>query len=86
MIGEYRKAMLQSAHIIVINSKNLLDSIDQVRLRLINSNGPQSISPKRSLLTKAVQEEGQVDEASAASPPTAAENSLSVSATSLDTT
>jgi len=73
--------MLQSAHIIVINSKNLLDSIDQVRLRLINSNGPQSASPKHSLLTKAVQEEeGQVDEASAV------ENPLSVSATSLDTT
>ncbi len=70
IIGEYRKAMLQSAHIIVINSKNLLDSIDQVRLRLITSS--QSSSPKRSLLSQAVEEE--------------TENSLSVSPTSLDMT
>ncbi len=70
IIGEYRKAMLQSAHIIVINSKILLDSIDQVRLRLITSS--QSSSPKRSLLSQAVEEE--------------TENSLSVSPTSLDMT
>jgi hypothetical protein len=71
IIGEYRKAMLQSAHIIVINSKNLLDSIDQVRLRLMTSS--QSSSPKRSLLSQAVEEETEETE-----------NSLSVSPTSLD--
>jgi len=59
--SEYRKSMLESAHILVMNSKNLLDTIDQVRLRLINSaNSLESMSPKRSLLTtEGIHEESQ---------------------------
>ncbi|XP_054154362.1 focal adhesion kinase 1-like isoform X2 [Oppia nitens] len=42
--SEYRKAMLESAHILVINSKNLLDTIDQVRLRMVNKHFIDSMS------------------------------------------
>jgi len=68
--SEYRKAMLQSAHILVVNSKNLLDSIDQVRLRLLDANSCDPTSPQFAIQTNTVEAEG--------------ENSLSVSPTSLD--
>ena len=48
--------MLESAHVLVVNSKNLMDTIDQVRLR-IASNSPDSMSPNRTLLTKDIKDE-----------------------------
>ena len=47
--------MLESAHVLVVNSKNLMDTIDQVRLRIVNT--PESMSPNRSLLTKDIKDE-----------------------------
>lgn len=44
---EYRKGMLQAAHVLVINAKNLLDSVDSVRLRL-NKQSANVNSPPRS--------------------------------------
>lgn len=32
MDGEYRKNMLKTAHVIAMDSKNLLDAVDKVRL------------------------------------------------------
>ena len=56
-LGEYRKAMLESAHVLVVNSKNLLDTIDQVRLRI--STSPES--PNRSLLTNQMKDENEME-------------------------
>lgn len=37
--AEYRKSMLKAAHVLAIDSKNLLDAVDNVRLsQLANSN------------------------------------------------
>lgn len=44
---EYRRGMLQAAHILVINAKNLLDSVDSVRLR-VNKQSANVNSPSRS--------------------------------------
>lgn len=33
---EYRKGFLQSAHTLIVDAKNLLDTIDGVRLKLLN--------------------------------------------------
>ncbi|CAG2105622.1 unnamed protein product [Medioppia subpectinata] len=58
--SEYRKAMLESAHILVINSKNLLDTIDHVRLRMTNSVDMMSTPTTRSLLTtNSIEEESE---------------------------
>ena len=47
--SEYRKGMLQSAHVLVMDAKNLLDSVDSVRLRIINNSSNENFcaSPTR---------------------------------------
>lgn len=40
--------MLESAHVLVVNSKNLLDTIDQVKIKMVNSVDPIPSSPLHS--------------------------------------
>ena len=38
--------MLESANVLVVNSKNLLDTIDQVKIKLANNSDSLSNSPQ----------------------------------------
>ena len=40
--------MLESAHVLVVNSKNLLDTIDQVKMKMTNSSDSVLHSPLHS--------------------------------------
>ena len=40
MDNEYRKGMLKAAHILAMDSKNLLDVVDKTRLRTLQDAGP----------------------------------------------
>ncbi|GBN09268.1 Focal adhesion kinase 1 [Araneus ventricosus] len=44
--GEYRKHMLAAAHIIAVNAKNLLDTVANVRARMLSGLGPEDPLPQ----------------------------------------
>lgn len=43
---EYRKQMLQAAHVLAVDAKNLLDVVDTVRIRCSSSSAPSGRSPQ----------------------------------------